>query len=379
MKLAFCIFKYYPYGGLERDFLRIAKACQQRGHQIYIYTMQWDGEIPSGVNIRFIKIHNISNHRRALNFAAAIPTYLKQDKPDVVIGFNRMPHLDIYFAGDSCYQAQAQNKYGILTRFLPRHRAYISLENAIFSKAANTEILLLTPHAQNDFIGYYQTAKKRFHVMPPGVAPDRIFPENHAQIREQVRQEYHLTDQQYLLLMIGSDFKRKGVDRALNGVASLPQTLKDNVKLMIIGKGDAKPYLHLAQQLNIQKNVLFMDGRQDIMRFLIGADILLHPAYQETAGMVLLEALVARLPVLVTANCGYASYIEASQAGLLITQPFQQQELNSQLHQMLNKEHLQRYQSNAKDYVNKNDLFSLTDKVADFIETIAKQKMETHA
>ena len=26
--LAFCLFQYFPYGGLERDMLRIALACQ---------------------------------------------------------------------------------------------------------------------------------------------------------------------------------------------------------------------------------------------------------------------------------------------------------------------------------------------------------------
>lgn len=379
MKLAFCIFKYYPYGGLERDFLRIAKACQQRGHQVYVYTMHWDGEIPNGFNVRFINVNSFSNHQRALKFATAVPSYLKKDNPDLVIGFNRIPHLDIYFAGDPCYQAQAQNKYGIWTKLFSRHRTYIALEETVFSKDANTEILLLTPSAQMDFTHYYHTPANRFHVMPPGVAPDRKYPENHTQLRNQTRLEFNITDQQYLILMIGSDFKRKGLDRAIYAVASLPQTLQKNVKLMIIGKGDTKPYLQLSHQLNIKNNILFMDGRKDIMRFLVGADILLHPAYQETAGMVLLEALVARLPVLVTANCGYAPYIEAAQAGLLVTQPFQQQDLNSKLQQLLDKQLLQKYQTNANDYVNNNDLFSLTDKVADFIETIAKQKMETHA
>ena len=376
MKLAFSIFKYYPYGGLERDFLRIAKACQQRGHQIYVYTMQWQGEIPEEFNLRKINIKSFSNHQRSIKFANALPSYLKLDKPDIVIGFNRMPHLDIYFAGDPCYQAQAQKKHGNWYRFLPRYRTYTALEKAVFAPETNTEILLLTAQAQANFIHYYQTPAERFHIMPPGIAPDRILPDNHAQLRDELRQEFNITAEHYLILMIGSDFKRKGVDRALYALASLPKSMRNNVKLMIIGEGNAKPYLQLAQQLNTQNNVLFMGGRQDIMRFLMGADLLLHPAYQETAGMVLLEALVARLPVLVTANCGYAPFIEKSQAGMLVSQPFQQQELNNLIQQMLQRDQLQKYKANANAYVNNTDLFSLTDKVADFIETIAKQKME---
>lgn len=376
MKIAFSIFKYYPFGGLERDFLRIAKACQQRGHQIIVYTMQWQGDIPPEFQVRLIQIHHFSNHQKSLKFAQALPKNIQQDKPDIVVGFNRTPHLDIYFAGDPCYQAQAIKKHCDWYQFLPRYRTYTLLEKAVFSNTAHTEILLLTPSAQADFIHYYQTPVERFHIMPPGIAPDRMLPDNHAQLRRELRSEFNITDNQYLLLMIGSDFKRKGVDRALYAIASLPISLRQQVKLFIIGNGQAKSLLKLTQQLDIQNNVVFLGGRQDVMRFLVGADLLIHPAYQETAGMVILEALVARLPVLVTANCGYAPYIEQAQSGQLVTQPFTQQDLNNQLQHMLNKTQLQQYQINAMNYVNNTDLFSLTDQVVNFIEQTHKRKME---
>ena len=34
MQLAFVLYKYFPFGGLQRDFMRIALECQQRGHTI---------------------------------------------------------------------------------------------------------------------------------------------------------------------------------------------------------------------------------------------------------------------------------------------------------------------------------------------------------
>lgn len=376
MKIAFSIFKYYPFGGLERDFLRVAKACQQRGHQIIVYTMQWQGETPQGFHIRLIEIKSFSNHQKSLKFAKALPSYIQQDNPDIVVGFNRTPYLDIYFAGDPCYQAQSVKKHGRWYRFLPRYRTYALLEKAVFAKSTNTEILLLTPQSQQDFIRYYQTPVSRFHLIPPGVALDRNLPENHEQLRNDLRNEFKVSDHQFLILMIGSDFKRKGVDRALHAIASLPLSLRQQTNLMIIGDGQAKPLIKLAQQLDIQNNVNFLGGRQDVMRFLVGADLLLHPAYQETAGMVLLEALVARCPVLVTANCGYASYIEQAQAGVLIAEPFSQHDLNIKLQKMLEKKLLQQFQRNAVNYVNNNDLFGLTDKVVNFIEETTQRKME---
>ena len=46
MHLSFLIYSYFPFGGLQRDFLRVAKECLSRGHNITVYTLSWDGDIP---------------------------------------------------------------------------------------------------------------------------------------------------------------------------------------------------------------------------------------------------------------------------------------------------------------------------------------------
>lgn len=65
------------------------------------------------------------------------------------------------------------------------------------------------------------------------------------------------------------------------------------------------------------------------------ADLLLHPAYQEAAGIVLLEAITAGLPVLTTAVCGYAHYIADANCGTVIAEPFSQEQLNEVLRKAL--------------------------------------------
>ena len=42
MRYAFCIFKYFPFGGIQRDGLKIAQTLVQRGHQIRFYALSWD-------------------------------------------------------------------------------------------------------------------------------------------------------------------------------------------------------------------------------------------------------------------------------------------------------------------------------------------------
>ncbi len=64
MKLAFVLFKYFPYGGLQRDMLRIAVACQGLGHEIHVYTLSWQGDIPAGFQVHQLPARGIRNYVR---------------------------------------------------------------------------------------------------------------------------------------------------------------------------------------------------------------------------------------------------------------------------------------------------------------------------
>ena len=55
MKLAFTLFKYFPFGGLQKDMLRIAEASAARGHQVTIVTSSWEGDKPKGKYLKSVK------------------------------------------------------------------------------------------------------------------------------------------------------------------------------------------------------------------------------------------------------------------------------------------------------------------------------------
>src|SRR5690606_4500874 len=103
MKLAFTIYNYFPYGGQQRDFLRVLTECIARGHQARLYTMGWAGEQPSGVEIEILPVKAWRSHNKYQRFADEVAQRLHERPVDAVIGFNRMPGLDIYYAADSCF------------------------------------------------------------------------------------------------------------------------------------------------------------------------------------------------------------------------------------------------------------------------------------
>lgn len=375
MKLAFCLFKYFPFGGLQRDFLRIARLCLQRGYEVHVYTMSWEGDSEPGLHMHLISTSGKQNHTRNHSFAKNVEAHLEELDPDVVIGFNKMPNLDLYYAADVCYQARAKQKHGFLYRLLPRYRQLVALEKSIFAKGASTEILLISERQQPEFIRYYQTEAERFHILPPGIAQDYKAPETAAEIRKELRNEYGLTASDKLLLMVGSGFKTKGLDRAIRGLTSLPENIKSRTQLFVIGQDDASHFKNLAYKLKVEKQVKFLGGRMDVPRFLLGADLLLHPAYHENTGTVLLEAVISGLPVLTVDVCGYAHYIAAANAGLVLNSPFQQIEYNMALLTMLTSNQHPEWQQNGINFAKNADIYSLPEKVANIIENIGRNRV----
>ena len=99
--------------------------------------------------------------------------------------------------------------------------------------------------------------------------------------------------------MVGSGFRTKGVDRAIEGLAKLQSTEGNEAQLVVVGHGKPDSYQHLARSLGVGDRVHMLGGRADVPEWMLAADLLVHPARNENTGTVLLEALANGLPLLV--------------------------------------------------------------------------------
>ena len=372
MKLAFCLFKFFPYGGLERNFLRIAQCCSDRGHSVDVYTMSWEGPKPDNISITIIPVKHWNNHGRNEIFIKQVNKLFEQKKYDVVIGFNKMPGLDLYYAADPCFVEKIERTKPAIFKLTGRYKHFSKCEKAIFDPASNTKLMVLTENEKNKYIHYYHTQADRFHILPAGISVDRKKPSNADEVRSQWRAEFDIKDDEKVILMIGSAFKRKGLDRALLGLAALPEEVRKKTHLIMIGKDNPKPFIAMAKSLGVSKQVKILLGRDDIPRFLLGADLFTHPAYSETAGNVILEAIIAGLPVLVTEACGFAFHVERSQTGLVTPEPFSQHEYNKQLAYMLNSSEYSSWVENGIKYSNTEDIYRRPEAVANIIDSFEK-------
>ena len=132
MQLAFVLYKYFPFGGLQRDFMRIALECQQRGHQIRVYTLIWEGDVPPGFEVLVAPVKAFFNHRRNQHLEARWNVAF----PDQRVDPNLMAAL-LTFQGDAHEIALQAPEWKVLVQDeCQLHQRSSSASNNVLSRVA---------------------------------------------------------------------------------------------------------------------------------------------------------------------------------------------------------------------------------------------------
>ncbi len=377
MHFAFCLYRYFPYSGLARDFLRILLEARSRGHQVDVYVNEWQGDKPQDVSITTLAAQGLTNHGRNTKFHQSFRRAIADKQYDAVVGFNKMPNLDLYYGADYCYVARAKPAYGPIYRLTPRYISQQKFERSVFHARATTTILSLSEREKSVYQQHYGTPENRFVLMPPTLDKARRITGDPDATRTAKRAELGLTANEKLALFIGSGFKTKGLDRAIEAINKLPEALKTQTRLYVVGQDNTQPYEQQIARLGLSEKVRFLGGRSDVPELMLAGDVLVHPAYSENTGTVILEAIITGLPVIATDVCGYANHIDRANTGIVLRSPFSQTKLNADLLSILTSHRAEEWRQSGRNYGQNPDLFQMPETAVDAIEAWVKQQRAT--
>lgn len=380
MKFAFIIFKYFPYGGMQRDMLRTANELVKRNHTVEIFCLSWQSDAPVGMKVHALPQKGWFNFTRYQKFIDATFSQININKFDYIFGYNRMAGLDAHFAADPCFIERAHQQRSFLYRLTPRYKWFANVEKAVFAAELNTQILAVSLTEQPHFAKWYGTQDARFHFIPPYLAKVRFKLEDKAKMRAHLRKAFNFGADDFVYLLTGSGFAMKGLDRAILALESLPAALQANTRLVSVGQDNPKQFQKMAKKLGLQNHVVISKGRPDIPQLMQGADVCVHPAYRENTGLVILEGMASGAPMLVTATCGYAQHVSDANAGLVNAVPFDQQNFNAQFFQMrqASAEQKQAWSQSGLAYVQKIMQENDGSAEAEILIKLAKTKQASH-
>ena len=351
MRYAFIIFKYFPFGGMQRDMLRTANELIKRGHAVEIFTLSWQGDVPADIKVHALPQTGLFNYQRYQKFIGATFAQINADKFDYIFGYNRMAGLDAHFAADPCFIERAHQQRSFFYRLLPRYKWFAAREKAVFSSEVNTQILAVALTEKPHFAHWYGTQDARFHYIPPFLSPERFALKPKTEMRKYLRETFHFGADDFVFLLTGSGFAMKGLDRAILALKALPDTLRANTRLVAVGQDNPKQFQKMVKKLGLENNVVISKGRPDIPQLMQGADVCVHPAYRENTGLVILEGMASHSPMLVTESCGYAHHVANANAGIVSAVPFDQEKFNAQLLEMRQSNQKEKWAANGLDHV----------------------------
>jgi UDP-glucose:(heptosyl)LPS alpha-1,3-glucosyltransferase len=375
MRIAFAIVSLFPGGGLQRDCVEIAKLVRGLGHEVTIYTCRLhDHTLADDIPILLLQNEVATNHGRQYAFAV---DFLKQasDHYDLIVGFDKLFGLDVLYCADPsmAYRLLKQPYLYLLSRY----RTYNALEKDSFAPNNKTKIILLSHGQMSEYWSVWGTEAGRMNLVPPTLTLDRRRPDCRTNgVRQTLRSQLGLTNDDLVWVSICVQPYTKGIDRVIRALAKFP-----DVKLVIAGltettRSSAKQ-ARLARDLGVASRVKWLGHREDIPHLMAAADLLVHPARYDTTGTVILEAIVNGLPVITTAACGYARHVESAEAGIVLREPFEFRLFLAALEEAQDVAVRQAWSAAGTEYAHNPALYQGRLRAAEAIVDAAHSKVQT--
>ncbi len=300
-------------GGAQTYIRNFARRLVRDGHEVHVYAASPDaGE--KGIVWRQV---SVPPFRALRDYACALRTrdLLMKERFDIVHGFGSSVHMDVYRPGGgvrrSLLEHEARAMGSAAARLWMqvrrvtslRHRLLLRLEKLQFQPGGAHEIIAVSNRVRDEIIQYYRCEPERITVIHNGADLTRFTPDVRARFRKPARQELGLPNDEIMILLVGNNFKLKGVPQLIRALPMLRQ-LGASFRLVVVGRGRRAPCERLARKLGVGDLVQFAGSTTQPEKFYAAADIFCLPSFYDPCANALLEALACGLPAVTSATNG---------------------------------------------------------------------------
>ncbi len=300
LKLLHVVRRYGPVGGMERYVWEVTRELAALGHEVVVICERCHGEKPQ--NIIVYELGEIAARPRwlaLLRFGARVARWL-QDHPHsgfVVHSNERLSAHDVTTFHGPPFATVRDKPWWKKISLRIAMQFYLERRELLVTRFIVPNSILI----QKQLAQYYpEYAHKLTAPIVPGVAamPQRTW--------------HTVADDGGIICFVGREWQRKGLPLAVEIVAQLRKE-RPNLEFWVVGP-QAEEVQHLFVDWPGSYRLL---GWRSDTTYLQQIDVLLHPAKAEPYGMVISEAMAARVPVVVSTACGAAAQVSAEAGEVL--------------------------------------------------------------
>ncbi len=256
LRVAVVVPKYGLVGGGERFAAELTERLARTGrYEFHVFANRWRSSSPG---IAFHKVPAVGFPRplRPLAFAWLAGRMVARGRFDIVHAHERIFRADVF----SMHAVPHAGWVRDVRRKRPGlfDRATIALERRMMANAGRAVFLPVSTLAAEALQREYALGPGRIRIVHPGVDVDRFSEPDRAACRAEIRGRHGIGASDLLVLFVGMNFEVKGLDAVIAAVAKARQQRPGAaIRLLVVGRGDARKYADRARASGIGDAVRF--------------------------------------------------------------------------------------------------------------------------
>ncbi len=312
MRIALCSDYFYPkIGGITTHLEGLARALEERGHEVVIITKKAKfDDRQHGLNV--IRVNSIFKTSRVLDIpqTSELERKIKEFKPDIIHGHHA-------FSPISLLSIAIGKKLGIKT-VLTNHSIQFLYDYDYLWKPAshilfpyreyinNADEIIAVSNAAAKFISHFTS--KKVEVIGNAINVSEFSPEIKTFDGKSV-------------LFVGRFTYRKGIHILLEAFQKVKREVED-AHLTLVGSGYFSSIIDLLiKTLGLSRSVSVMEKvkKEKLIEIYRHSHVFVLPSlYGESFGIVILEAMASKTPVVASDDGGIKELIENGKTGFLV-------------------------------------------------------------
>jgi UDP-glucose:(heptosyl)LPS alpha-1,3-glucosyltransferase len=178
--------------------------------------------------------------------------------------------------------------------------------------------LAVISHKVASDLGKYYGRADGMAVVYSGLDIERFSPERRSRLRDEARSALGFRNDDFVLLLVGNDWKNKGLSCLLEAVI---KTENPHLRVVVAGRDNLAPFAPVIARGKLEGRVSFAPPRPDVEFYYAAADAYVGPSLEDAFAQPPAEAMACGLPAITTRMAGVSEIIHHGVDALILEDP----------------------------------------------------------
>lgn len=330
MRIAFFTNCYKPLvNGVVTSISSLKEAYERKGHEVYVFAPRVEDYVDQEKNVfryRSVNLTSKVKYPLPIPLSFRVKKIITEFNPDIVhihhpfllssvaIMYGKRLGIPKILTLHTQYE-----QYAHYVSPIPERLTQEAIKMIIHNLSYKIDCITTPSESMRELIRSYGV-KNRIEIIPNAIHLIS-FKEDDVFKRTEIKKKYNLKEDDKIILFVGRVASEKSIDKIIKALAIIKKRDISKVKLLIIGDGPAMDELkQLARTLKIEKDVIFAGtvSYEEIRHYYKMAYVFTIASTTETFGIVTIEALASRVPVLAVKAPGAVDILTDGVDGLLV-------------------------------------------------------------